>query len=205
MALAQQVDRFYSDPRTGLNVGSVRERFKHEDPRALQDAMDRVVGLEVFKSRKKHVGDYARYSSDGGYIQADITFYSRDGVPARNEGYESILTVIDVLTRYAFARPLRSKSADEVARALKDVFEEYEETFETPVREMQTDYGKEFVNSSVKGLLDDVGVKLIHSSSGKAPVVERFNRTLRDMITRWFQRTNDVVWFKFLGRFYLQL
>ena len=89
--------------------------------------------------------------------------------------YHYILTVIDVLSKFAFATPIKRKSGIEVAAALRKIFEQ-----RTP-HKLHSDRGLEFLNSHVEDVLNEFNVyqtttkdKLI-----KASVVERFNRTLR--------------------------
>ena len=107
--------------------------------------------------------------------QADVVEmrpYSR-----QNAGHNYILTVIDVLSKYAWAIPLRSKSGKEVATALRKIFRE---DARCP-RNLQTDKGKEFYNADVREILD--ARKVNHYSTYsvmKASVVERFNRTLKN-------------------------
>ncbi|KYN11798.1 hypothetical protein ALC57_16045 [Trachymyrmex cornetzi] len=43
-----------------------------------------------------------------------------------NKGYNYILTVIDVLSKYAWAIPLKSKNGNDVAAALSTIFREDE-------------------------------------------------------------------------------
>lgn len=89
--------------------------------------------------------------------------------------FNYILTAIDVLSKFAFAIPVRRKSGREVAAALRKIFEE-----RTPFK-MHSDRGLEFTNESVKELLKEFNIfqTLTKDKLIKASVVERFNRTLR--------------------------
>ena len=112
--------------------------------------------------------------------QADLADVSL--LEGRNKGYHFILTVIDVFSRYAWARPLKSKHGKEVAAALKNIFAEGR----IPKR-LQTDQGKEFYNPHVRRLLDENDIELFSIKSAyKAAVVERFNRTLKHRLWRYF-------------------
>lgn len=89
--------------------------------------------------------------------------------------YNFILIAIDVLSKFAFAIPIKRKSGLEVAAALRKIFEQ-----RTPVK-MHSDRGLEFTNENVKRVLDEFKIyqtttkdKLI-----KASIVERLIRTLR--------------------------
>lgn len=92
-----------------------------------------------------------------------------------NDQYKYILTVIDVFSRYAFARKLKTKLGKEVATAINDIF--YQE--KRVPKLIQVDQGGEFLNKFVKDLLDRNKVNLFSVySDTKASLVERFNRTL---------------------------
>lgn len=41
----------------------------------------------------------------------------------QNDGYKYLLTVIDVLTKYAFVKPLKNKTALTVTRAFRDILD----------------------------------------------------------------------------------
>ena len=105
-----------------------------------------------------------------------------------NRGY--ILTVIDVLSKYAWAVPLKSKGGSETANAIAEIVRESERC----PKNLQTDMGKEFYNADVQNILKKHNVN--HYSTYltlKASVVERFNRTLKnDMEDVYTQRQLQV-------------
>ena len=107
-----------------------------------------------------------------------------------NEGYRYILTVIDIFSRYAWARSLKSKCGNDVAAAFKTIFDEGR----IPKR-IQTDQGREFENRHVRALFDEHSIELFSVKSAyKAALVERFNRTLKHRIWRYFTAENRQVW-----------
>ena len=53
--------------------------------------------------------------------QADLA--DMNDVQRWNDGYRYILTVIDILSRYAWARPLKTKRGTEVAAAFQSIFD----------------------------------------------------------------------------------
>jgi len=65
-----------------------------------------------------------------------------------NRGYHYILTVIDVLSKYAWAVPFKSKSGNDVATVAKIIPDD-----ERYPKNLQTDRGKEFYNANVQKLL----------------------------------------------------
>ena len=99
-----------------------------------------------------------------------------------NQGFNYILTVIDVFSRYAWALPLHRKSARIVINAFKKIFPERKP------EKIQTDKGLEFNNRFFKKFLAEEGVKFFtsHDESQKCGLIERFNRTLKTRMFRYF-------------------
>ena len=63
-----------------------------------------------------------------------------------NRGYHYILTVIDVLSKYAWAVPLKSKGGNETANAIAEIVRESEKC----PKNLQTDGEEEFYNAGVQ-------------------------------------------------------
>src|SRR5271156_5836151 len=107
-----------------------------------------------------------------------------------NDGYRYILTLIDLFSRYAWAVPLRDKTANEVAAAFRHVFAQGRQ----PQR-LQRDDGREFDNRVVQHLLNIENIRFFTvKSQFKAAVCERFNRTLKTKMWRHFTRTGNYRW-----------
>lgn len=120
--------------------------------------------------------------------QADLADVSL--IAKQNNGYRFILTVIDIFSRYAWARPLKTKRGEEVAAAFVNIFEEGN----IPKR-IQTDQGKEFENRHVRSLFDEHDIELFSVKSAyKAAIVERFNRTLKSRLWKYFTMTLSQKW-----------
>ena len=94
-----------------------------------------------------------------------------------------ILTVVEILCRYAFAVPVRRKDTENMTNAVENILDKFHEHFGTTPKLAQFDDGKEFYNVGVKTLLDHNGVHYFSTFyERKASVVEGFNRTLRTMV-----------------------
>ena len=105
-----------------------------------------------------------------------------------NDGYKYLLTIVDTLSKKAWVRPLKDKTAASVADAFEDVFRE---SGRTP-RKLRTDQGLEFRGRALQAVLERHGVHYFTSNNEtKEAVVERFNRTLRSRLWRYFEVTND--------------
>ena len=111
----------------------------------------------------------------------DMSAYS-----VENDNMKFMLTCIDVLSKYAWIRVLRNKSAIEVKRAFEDILKEGR----TP-QKVQTDKGKEFFNSHFEMLMKKYNIK--HFATGnyvKASIVERFNKTIKSRMWRYLTAAN---------------
>lgn len=113
-----------------------------------------------------------------------------------NKGFKYILTVIDVLSKYAWAIPLKSKSAKDVRAAFTVIISDSRKP-----KNLQTDNGKEFYNASFKSLLSENGIHHYSTYSVmKASVVERWNRTLKNAMWMAFTANGSYEWVNMLHR-----
>ena len=114
-----------------------------------------------------------------------------------NKGYKYILVCIDVFSRFVRALPCKTKIGDEVATTMLKMIKTAQ-----PKR-LQTDRGKEFYNTQVRTrVLEKYGIHLYTvNSQFKAAIVERFNRTLREKLNRYFTHTGRKVWHDVLSQF----
>ena len=114
--------------------------------------------------------------------QADLA--DMQALKSENGGNNYILTCIDVLSRFAWAVPVRSKSSKHMLAAMNKLFQIAQPR--VPQR-LQTDKGKEFFNKEVSGLLREKGIHHFATNSDKkAAIVERFNRTLKGRLWVYF-------------------
>jgi hypothetical protein len=114
-----------------------------------------------------------------------------------NGGYHYILTVIDVLSKYAWAVPLKGKGGSETANAIAEIIRH---SGRCPSN-LQTDMGKEFYNTEVQRLMRKHGINHYSTYSVlKASVVERFNRTLKNDMWKMFTLNGNYKWVDALPR-----
>ena len=106
-----------------------------------------------------------------------------------NDGYSYLLTIIDVLSKFVWVEPLRDKTSAGVVRAFERVLSRNKERI--PVY-LQTDKGKEFIGAPFQKFLKekDIRFRVTRNPDVKAAVVERFNRTLKERMWRYFTHKN---------------
>jgi transposase InsO family protein len=120
--------------------------------------------------------------------QADLV--DMQSLARYNDSYRYILTCIDVFSKKAIALPLKDKRGPTLADAFEELFSKSVCTM------LQTDRGLEFLNSHVLAVLKKYNVHHYWSlnDSIKAAVIERFNRTLKARMHRYFSAKHTNRW-----------
>lgn len=92
-----------------------------------------------------------------------------------NKGIKYLLTVVDVLNKYAWVVPMKNKTGAEQKRAFESILQEGRKPLG-----LQTDKGSEFFNKPFQEYLKERKINHFNTESDtKASVVERFNRMLK--------------------------
>mgnify|MGYP001047056352 CR=1 FL=1 len=129
--------------------------------------------------------------------QIDLLDFSSPRYARVNSGYKYILCCIDTFSKKLWTWPLRTKSGQEVHDALF-----YTILNSRPrVFKIQTDQGMEFFNRQFQGFLQRIStehnlpIRLYHSwTDKKASIVERVQRTLRNRLGKYWERTGSLRW-----------
>ena len=114
---------------------------------------------------------------------ADMTAFSKF-----NQGFRYLLLVIDIFSKYGWIIPLKNKEGKTVASALKTIFKERKP------EKMWVDKGKEFYNRDVRGLIELYSTE----NEEKSSVVERWIRTMKEKMWKYFTDTNTNVYIDIL-------
>lgn len=110
-----------------------------------------------------------------------------------NSGYKYILIVINCFSKFVWALPLKNKTSQEVSQAMEKVLKE-----QTPIN-LQTDAGKEFFNKDFEKLMKKYNVNHYQVySEKKASIVERVNRTLKNIMWKEFSFQGHYKWLNIL-------
>ena len=108
-----------------------------------------------------------------------------------NKGVKYLLMIIDVLSKYGWIIPLKTKTGLEVSKALKSVFK-----IRKP-KLLWVDKGKEFYNKHVKNIVELYSTE----NEEKSCVVERWNRTMKEKMFKYFSANNTRKYFNVLDDF----
>lgn len=151
----------------------------------LNDWLQRQSTYTLHKpARKTYKRNVVRVSGIDDQWQADLV--DMRSYAKYNDGYKYILTNIDIFSKYAWGIPLKNKTGDELVNALKAIFS----TNRVPYK-FNTDQGTEFENRNVRSFLHNKNISFFTTRSDKkAAVVERFNRTLKNRMWKYFTYKN---------------
>ena len=115
----------------------------------------------------------------------------------KNRGYKYVLVCIDGYSRYLMTRLLKTKSAQEVTNAMKDIIEKNG----GPPSYINCDEGTEFVNSIFhKQILEKYNIKMYHMhSENKSIFAERVIRTIKEYIMVPFNMSKGI-WYEYIDK-----
>ena len=126
-------------------------------------------------------------------MQLDLVDMGR--YESKDKGYRWILTAIEILSRFAFAIPVYRKNAESMTKAVEVLLENFKKRFGKYPNVVQFDEGKEFYNVGVRELLKSHNVDYFSTHSDKkAAIVERFNRTFKTMMWKYFYSKGTYNW-----------
>ena len=118
----------------------------------------------------------------------DMQKYSR-----MNKGYKYIFTNIDIFSKYAWSFPLKTKTIKEIKPCFEKIFKERKPKF------IWSDQESAFYSKEMLKFFEDNNVKIYYTYSNlKAVVIERFNRSLRELMMKEFVKNNNTVWYNIL-------
>ena len=183
------IQELYENPEVAGSLGGVK-RFAKQNKipeKEVRKALESSLAYTLHKPRRKHfpTAPVMVYGIDEQWV-ADLVEVQT--LSTHNKGVRYLLTVVDVFSKYAWVRMLKKKTGEEIEKAFVDILKEGRK----PIQ-LQTDDGKEFYNKTVQSFLKQQGIHHFSTSGDtKASVAERFNRTLKDRLYRYFTAGNTL-------------
>lgn len=109
----------------------------------------------------------------------------------KEKGYRYCLTVIDLYTRYAWVVPLKNKTGITVKQSFENIMRQSNRFS----KKLWVDKGTEFHNKQVKSLPFEIYSTY---NDGKAVIIERFNRTIKNKLYKRFTEQGHQKWLAIL-------
>lgn len=194
----------YYDPSHPAGFGSAQNllaaiKAKRRRNVTIADIERWLESQDAFTLHKKIVRKFPRRKTLSKGLhhiwQADLA--DMQAISKENRGMRYILTVIDVFSRYAWAIPIKSKKSECIIKAFDKIFRQSK----VKPRFLQTDQGTEFLNKPFQKWLSARSIKhyFTYNTETKAAVVERWNRTLKTRMHKYFTAKNTLNYINVLG------
>jgi transposase InsO family protein len=116
-----------------------------------------------------------------------------------NNNFNWVLTYVDLFSKFAQARPLKTKHVKNVMAAMDDIFKEVPASYRP--RTIQADNGSDFKTQFEKHMKNKYNIRVIHSQAynpSSQGAVERFNKTIKSMIYQFMTRFDSQRWIDLL-------
>ena len=191
----KKVDRYakvttlYEDPSVAGSLGGVVRFAKAQKLPVVKvrEKLEANLGYTLHKPTRRHFRTLPVlvFGIDEQWV-ADP--FEGGNIAKSNRGYRYLLTVVGVFSKYAWVEPVKSKTGK--AAAFEKILKQSDGR--TP-RRLETDDGKEFYNKTFQALMKRKDI--VHFSTfgdTKTSVVERFNRTLKERLYRYFTVKNTL-------------
>lgn len=176
-ALKKEALRHFTTMRDPASFTSASTLKKHYFKKASLKQVEEVLQEEVSRCKTQTWGIDKQWQMD----LIDMQQFKK-----HNGGYAYIMVAIDVFYRFAFAQPLKKKTGEAVTEAFKTM------TIKRAPMYLQTDKGKEFLNSTFQKYLKDQGISFFAGEEDdiKCALAERMNATLQGKMWKYFDHAN---------------
>ena len=129
------------------------------------------------------------YSDAPNSFQIDLTFFDR--YKNHNNGYYILFTAININSRYVYAYSAKDKNMETILKFLEDMNSKNE------IDNITCDEGSEFKNNRfIKYCVDnEINLYFVKGDSHKLGIINRFHRTLKEKLTKYFIAYDTVKWY----------
>ena len=129
--------------------------------------------IKKFKRRKVNFGN-----EPNNIWSADLIDLKK--LKKYNNGFQYIINIIDLYSRHAWSIPIKNKTG-------KSIIEAFDSIRGSKPKKLWVDNGSEFYNKTFKNWLNDNNIEMYSTfNEGKAVVIERFNKTLKNKMFKYF-------------------
>ena len=190
------LSNIYYNPKEGfIGAKALYEKAKLLNPNIKRGYVNQWLSKQsinqIHRDNTKKIAYLPIFSNTPGSFQIDLSFIPK--FKKVNRGYEVILTCININTRVGYAYALKNKT--DTYEALQKFIKEA-----SPIT-ITSDNGSEFINSKTKKLFKDNNIEYHQSEPGdkhKMGKIERFNRTIKERLNRYFTAYGKPIWYDIL-------
>lgn len=193
----QQIKEAFYDPKVGLwSVEKVYKKLREQGLKVSKAEVKKVLENQTISQVYKPVGKYkkkftsivapaprANYQVD----LLDLQKYSKF-----NRGFKYMFNAVDVHSRYAYSVPIKTKGVDDVVGAFQKVMK----VMGIP-KNLNTDLEKAILGGKFQAMLKEKNIKhwqVDPDFKRNNAIVERFNRTIRSVLQKYFYSKDTKNW-----------
>ena len=183
----------YKDRQWGTflikNIINTKQKLGMGNEFTMEDLSEELNKPVIHKfQRKKTIVNYIDHIHSCDLV--DMKMYSEI-----NKGYDFIFTNIDIFSKYAWAFPIKSKKIQDVKLCFQKIFNERKPRY------IWSDKEPSFFSKEMLKYFEDNNVSIYFTNSHlKAVNIERFNRSLRELMMKEFVKNNNTVWYNILPK-----
>ena len=188
------LEKLYKNPKEPGSFQGPLKLYQHAKKTGLDvtqrevDAYLQAEPVYTFNRTAFHRFPRNRVIVEGFDSQWDVDLADMTDIAVHNDGHKYFLLVIDVFSRYVWIRPIKTKHASVIIRALESVLTEGRRP-----RVMRSDGGREFQNKQVKQFLEDRDIGLFSTyNETQANYAERAIKTVKNKLYRYLINKNTL-------------
>jgi hypothetical protein len=196
------MEKIYHNPKHPAAFGGVRALQKAGNFKNAKEYLLKNKTYRKFKQSKRKFQRARIFVSSMAHIfQADLMDMQK--FSRKNQGYRYILILVDVFSRFLVAKPLKNKSADEVATALDEAFNYLKgDDLLAEYVMLGTDLGTEFWNTKTELIKEKYNIAHFPlRAPKKASLAEITGRYLIERIRKYMFANETEKWIDKLDDF----
>lgn len=184
------ISKLYTSPAEPASFSGASTFGRNHKSLKLTDIKTALAKTDVYTLHKQVHRKFPRrkFQVNGIDDQWQVDLMDIKKQKYQNSHMTFILTCVDVFRRFGWAIPIKNKEAKSCREAFEKIF-----ATSKPPKYIYSDAGNEF-KGECRRLFKEHGITALATKSvHKAAIVERFNRTLREKISRfvtWNKQTN---------------
>src|ERR1700678_234147 len=185
------IEEIYYDASSGGSLGGIEKLYRaaKEHNYSRDEVKNWLMTQDVYTLQKPIRWKFSRNRTLVSHIDDvwQIDLVDMQAYKRQNDNHGFLLTCIDIFSKFAWAIPIKQKSSAHMTEALQKILQ----SGRKPIK-IQSDRGLEFLNNSFQSELkkEKIGFYTTFNET-KAAVVERFNRTLKSRMWRYFTRVGS--------------
>lgn len=179
------MEKVYFNPKTGYTgIDPLVKKTKSNRKKTIE-------WLELQPSYTLHKPARRRYDRNRVIVshideQWQMDLVDLQSLAKHNDNFKYLLNCIDVFSKFAWSVPLKNKNGASIIEAFDHILSKGRKP-----EKIQSDAGTEFTNAQFQKMVKKENIDFfVTKSEMKACVVERFNRTLKERMWRYFTK-ND--------------